>query len=186
MQFAQLRIHCHEFSDCDTRPAASRQDKKVKLVTFESSMRQLQQSKPRNGMLSPNKTKLVKLAAALALLSTASFGAMAEWTEIGNNDLLTVYADFNTIRRSGHMVKMWSLVDQMSPTTGTSGTYLSMRSRDEYDCKDERKRQLDISAHTESMGRGSVLYVDSTAGQWRSVAPGSIGEIYLKAACDIK
>ena len=34
-------------------------------------------------MLSKNITKLVKLAAVLALLSTASFGALAEWTEVG-------------------------------------------------------------------------------------------------------
>lgn len=139
-------------------------------------------------MLSTDKTKLVRLAAALALLGTASFGAMAEWTQVDGTPDFTSYADLSTIRRSGHMVKMWKLDDENSPraTPDGTGTYSSTRSRYEYDCRDERKRQLDLSVHSGRMGRGSVLHTDSTAGQWSSVAPGTIGETSFKAACSIK
>ena len=136
--------------------------------------------------MSTNKTKLVRLAAALALLGTASFGAMAEWTQVTENPDIKAYVDFNTIRRSGHMVKMWTLNDEKSRQTSPSGSYLSMRSRDEYDCSDERKRKLDLSVHVERMAGGSVLYTDSTIGQWTSIAPGSIAARFFEAACGIK
>lgn len=139
-------------------------------------------------MLSTNKTKLVRVAVALALLGTISFGAMAEWTEVDQNLDFTAYADLSTIRRSGHMVKMWKLDDENFPraTPDGTGTYSSTRSRNEYDCRDERRRQLDLSVHTGKMGRGSVVHTNNTVGQWSSVAPGSVGETFFKTACGIK
>lgn len=137
-------------------------------------------------MLSKNITKLVKLAAVLALLSTASFGAMAEWKQVAESSEFKAYVDLSTIRRSGNMVKMWSIYDEKSPRTTKSGTYLSMRLRDEYDCSEERIRQLDMSVHTESMGGGSTVVTDSTLGNWKSAAPGSYGGAFLKAACGTK
>jgi hypothetical protein len=137
-------------------------------------------------MLSAKKTKLVRLAAALALLGTASFGAMAEWTQVAESSSFKSYVDLSTIRRSGNMVKMWSLYDEKSPRAMNSGTYLSLRSRDEYDCSEERVRGLDMSTHSERMGGGATLMTDSTLGQWKSIAPGSYGDAFLKAACNIK
>ena len=137
-------------------------------------------------MLSKNITKLVKLAAVLALLSTASFGAMAEWTEVGEGTEMKAYADINTIRRSGHMVKMWSLFDLKSPNPSLNGTYSSARIRYEYDCSDERTRRLDYIAHSERMTGGFVVASDSTPGKWSSVSPGSFDETYFKIACGKK
>lgn len=134
-------------------------------------------------MPSTNKTKLVRLAAVLALLGTASFGAMAEWTKIGADDQFTAYVDFSTIRRSGRMVKMWVLYDYKSPEKASFGNFLSLRARQEYDCSDERSRVLDLSSHTERMGRGRTLVTDSTTGQWSSVAPRTPEKAFLIIAC---
>ena len=141
----------------------------------------------RNGMMSTNKKKLVKLAAALALLGTASFGAMAEWTEVNRSAKRTTYVDLNTIRRSGHMAKIWTLDDENFPRASRSGaTYLSSRVRNEYDCRDERARMSDLSAHTERMAKGSTVFSYSEGGEWSSVVPDSIGEAIFKIACGIK
>lgn len=140
-----------------------------------------------NRMLTSNKTKLVRLAAALALLGTASFGAMAEWKQINQNSKLTTYVDLNTVRRSGNLAKIWSLQDYVSPIAWTSDTsYLSSLLRREFHCSDERGRTLDYIWHTGSMGGGPTVATDSTAGQWSSVPPGSIEERMFKAACGIK
>ena len=137
-------------------------------------------------MLSTNKTKLVRLAAALALLGTASFGAMAEWKRVGESSNFTTYVDLSTIRRSGNMAKMWTLYDMNAPTASPSGAiFLSMRSRDEYDCSDERRRGLDMSTHTERMGGGSTVDMSSAARQWASIPPGSIIETFFKVACGV-
>ena len=137
-------------------------------------------------MLSMNKTKLVRLAAALALMGTASFGAMAEWTLVSEDTEVQMYVDLSTIRKSGNMAKMWVIRNYKSPKTSFSSTYLSTRTRDEYDCSDDRKRQLDGSAHTERMARGAVFGMDSTTKEWTSVVPGSFGALFLKIACSQK
>ena len=138
-------------------------------------------------MLSTNKTKLVKLAAALALMSTVSFGAMAEWTEIDQNPKFTSYVDLNTIRRSNNNAKIWVLRNYKSLTTSASGsTYFSSRARNEYDCRDERVRRIDLSAHSERMATGSTVFSYSDGDEWSSVVPDSIGEHIFKIACGIK
>lgn len=137
-------------------------------------------------MLTSNKKKLAKLVAALALLGTASFGAMAEWTRVSETFNFTAYVDLNSIRQSGHMVKMWSIRDFKSPTASPYGTFLSMRSQDEYDCSNERQRGLAGSLSTERMGGGSVLITENTVGQWRSNAPATYDETFFKIACGIK
>ena len=139
-------------------------------------------------MLSMNKTKLVRLAAALALLGTASFGAMAEWSQVGEDSDSQTYIDRSTIRRSGNMAKMWVINNYKSgqKLRGSSFLFLSMRSRHEYDCSDDNLRTLDISIHSARMAEGSTLLTESTTQPWESVVPGSAGALQLKAACGIK
>lgn len=137
-------------------------------------------------MLSTNKTRLVRLAAALALLGTASFGAMAEWTEVNDDTEFTAYIDLSTIRRAGHMVKVWGIRDFKSPGVLRSDAYFSARARYEFDCSDERVRIIDTTVHSGRMGSGLVVATDSRPGDWSSVAPGSIGKRYFKLACGIK
>ena len=138
-------------------------------------------------MLTSNKKKLTKLATALALMSTASFGAMAEWTLISDSIEFKNYVDLDTIRRSGHMAKIWSIKNYQSPQEYSSNTtYLSTRLHYEYDCRDERKRLLDFSVHSKKMASGAVLGIDSNVDKWSSVAPRTIAEEVFKIACGIK
>lgn len=140
-------------------------------------------------MLTSNKRKLLKLAAALALLGTASFGAIAEWILVGEDSHSQIYIDRSTIRRPGNMAKMWVINNYKSAqklSGGSSFLFLSMRSRHEYDCSDGNSRTLDISIHSARMAEGFILLTNSTAQPWESVVPGSAAALELKIACGTK
>ena len=122
------------------------------------------------------------IAALLAVLSTS---VMAEWTVVGGNDINTTYADLSTIRKSGDKVKMWSLTDYKVVKTSSDGTsYLSTKSLDEYDCKEETYKGLAYNKSSKNMGAGEVVYTSgNTHEEPRAIAPRSAGEALFKVAC---
>ena len=121
------------------------------------------------------------------LLAVVSSSAAAEWVKVGghDDDPATVYVDRATMRRTGHMVKMWSLFDYKSARVPGEPLepYLSMRGQSEYDCKNRRSRALAISFHPNNMARGELSYSNTDPDNWRPVSPGSIAETLWKLAC---
>ena len=124
-------------------------------------------------------------AILLILLAVMSSGAAAEWIVVGSteNSTTTIYADPATIRRKGDMVKMWSLVNYKTPQGGAPKPHMSIRSRDEYDCTEERARGLSLTRHAGSMARGETVFKDSHPEKWEPVPPNSVGEGLWKFAC---
>ncbi len=128
-----------------------------------------------------------RLLAVFALLLAFSGSAWAGWVEIGSGGDGSVihYADPNTIRKNGSMVKMWELQDlvnaQVSQSSGK--TYFSSKAQREHDCQDERTRILALSQHSGKMGRRDVIYSHADPSQWSPVPPGSILESLWKFAC---
>jgi TPR repeat protein len=117
--------------------------------------------------------------------------APLNWVLTGGGDSeggYAFFADPATISRIGDVVKMWSMYDykvaQGSKLTGNA--YLSLRARNEYDCKDRKERRLYFSLHARQMARGGI--VSTTAGSaspdhWDPVSPGSTAEYLWKIAC---
>ena len=130
-------------------------------------------------------TKKIGTTLLLAALST---GVMAEWTQVGNSDGITIYADPTTIRKNGHMVKMWYLFDESTPQSIPPGTppFSSTKFQGEFDCAEERSRRLYSSYHSDQMGAGSVVDVNASQRQWTPVSPESIIEALWKVACHKK
>ena len=121
-----------------------------------------------------------------ALLAVFSTGAMAEWTYLTSSEdkTLDVYIDKTTIRKRGNVAKMWDLSDFKAPKEAASGSHLSSRALNEYDCVEIRSRLLTITDFSGNMGSGQIIfnhqYDDS---KWADIAPGTIGMDLLKAAC---
>jgi len=93
----------------------------------------------------------------IVLLVLCSGPAYAEWVQIGMlEDGTTIYADTDTIRRKGDLVKMWVLFDyhlaQRVDVTGTSIMYLSDWSQEPYDRAEERFRRLAAAYFSGNMG----------------------------------
>ena len=99
--------------------------------------------------------------------------------------IFDIYADAATISRSGDMVKMWGIYDYKIPQVMSDDKrYLSQRTHNEYDCKDERIRTLYVLRHAGNMGKGSPVYSsDGIPGNWTPAASGTVQKGLLKIAC---
>ena len=126
-----------------------------------------------------------QLLLGLMLLMTAT-AASAEWTVADVNDEFIQYVDTATIRRNGNLVKMWGLMDDKKVDVSGGKSYLSHRSQQEYDCKEERMRTLAITTFSGQMGSGTVIYSDSDTEKWTPVPPGSVAKTLWKIACGKK
>ena len=126
-----------------------------------------------------------KVYAAL-LIAAIHAGAMAEWLRVGSNERTTMYADPSTIRKSGSLVKIWCLSDEVNIKDDGGGSlpYLSSKDQSEYDCKEEHQRTLYFTNHIENMGKGEVVFVSTTPLKWIPIAPGSLIEAPWKIACN--
>lgn len=123
--------------------------------------------------------KALLLAAAVAV----SCPVWAIWTPIDEGDRRTVLVDFETIRATSAFVRrVWVMYDYSNPDE------LGVQSRKglhEVDCKQERWRLIQLSAHRGSMGSGEVVAsgIPDRPRQWLFVAPGSTVEAILEAVC---
>ena len=126
----------------------------------------------------------------ILLLLLVSTSVLGEWTAVGSNAAIgvTTYADFGTIKKKGHKVKMWSLLDYNTAQKGSGGVrYLSEMGRDEYDCKEETSRILDFYWYSGNMREGKIVYSHpNIKDEARSVIPGSIDETLFNIACGKK
>ena len=104
----------------------------------------------------------------------------SEWVKVADHSEGILYIDPATIRKDGNLRKVWEMQNlQQLHKTG----YMSLLKRLEYDCKEERVRDLFISAHTGSMGTGETLLSGSPTSAWEDIAPNSANETNLKIVC---
>ena len=121
----------------------------------------------------------------VAVMLAVSSAAWADWVEVIRHDNATLYADPATIRKSGDRAKIWGLMDLKTADVSASGKpILSEQGQVEFDCKDERWRQLYSTQHSGQMGGGELTAFDNTPNnEWEPVAPRSGGEALWKVAC---
>jgi hypothetical protein len=90
------------------------------------------------------------------------------------------YIDPETIRKDGNLVRVWTIYDEKRRHKDGQ---LSIRSREEYDCKQERYRYLSMSTHSEPMARGDTLESYPPDVSWREIPPGGAASFMLKIVC---
>jgi len=128
------------------------------------------------------KIKTLMLMLGILLCGTVQ----AEWVGVGVNERLTGYVDPTTIRKSGNTVKMWSLHDYKTAREFIGGSYMSSMFLHEYDCMEERARQLFNSFHSENMGKGNTIWSNNEPRNWLPIPPGSLGKAKWEIACKEK
>jgi hypothetical protein len=117
----------------------------------------------------------------MMLLVIISSSVMAEWVEIGISENFIVYVDPATIRKSGNMVRIWSLHDYK--TTQGSISYMSSTLEREHDCIEKRGQQLFLAFYSKNMGRGATIWKDTELRNWRQVTSDTVKETVWKYAC---
>ena len=131
-----------------------------------------------------NKVKKLTLAILLTVISTS---AMAEWTLYNTDNDSKFYVNLASIRRVGHMAKMWDLTDyKTSQSNDNSKPYLSMASQIEYDCKEETFRFLAILNYSGNMRGGGVTDESTRKSLFYPIAPETTIEWRWKTACGKK
>ena len=116
----------------------------------------------------------------LVCLMMLAGSAWAEWVFYSETDTITFYYDPATIKKDGHIRRVWQLTDLRKRHKDGE---MSRRSRIEYDCKQERMKFLGLSEHSEPMAGGEVLVMEGEDKEWREVPPNTIAETFLKIVC---
>jgi hypothetical protein len=125
------------------------------------------------------------LVTVLILLSAGP--AIAEWVVIDTaDDGMTVYADPDTIRREGDLVKMWVLFDFKTTRSVAGHLVLSIEGQEEHDCDGKRRRVLIFSEFSGNMGGGKEVNRTSREGTWVPVDTDSVIQTLWKFACSKK
>lgn len=125
----------------------------------------------------------MRTAILVMLLAGVSSSAAAAWVQVDFDGNATVYADPDTIRRAGNLVKMWNLIDYKTTRAAAGNPYVSIRAQSEFDCKKERMRSLYLSFHSGNMSGGNTVDSVNESGNWIPVAPGSMNETLRQIAC---
>lgn len=125
---------------------------------------------------------------ALALAATAAFGltlpAQAAWTEMGGNEQVTFYADFDAIEKTAEGLALWTLVDAKKPRQYEGKTFQSVRSQFELQCAGPKIRERETRFHAGLQGGGETVAgykVDEPA--WEAVSPDTVKDALAKRAC---
>jgi hypothetical protein len=120
---------------------------------------------------------------------------ISEWVEVfaqHNDDIsiasdinpaYTAYVNISTLRKEDDIVRMWSLIDFSRPKNITGKPYLSVRSLDEYDCKERQSRSLSYSYSTGNMGDGEVIVRGALPTDWYPIEPVALAKVLFNAAC---
>jgi hypothetical protein len=77
---------------------------------------------------------------------------------------------------------MWGMIDYDVPEYRSYGYIQSAKYYVEYDCRSQTNRRVKSVYYSGRMATGQVLSA-SDDGRWASVAPETVGYIYLKIAC---
>lgn len=106
--------------------------------------------------------------------------AGATWTFVDGGDGYERYIDRETIDREGNLVRVWEVDNN---TVADASGVVSLRSRTEYDCNSRRYRIVHLSGHTREMTEGDVVFSKAIDGEWRPIAPETLGEVSMEMAC---
>jgi hypothetical protein len=114
-----------------------------------------------------------------------SRSATAEWVKVGDEEIVTSYADPATVRMAGNIATMWDMLDFKAAQARPYGVpYMSQKTQQEYDCKEQRARKINLLRYSDSMAGGEEVNADPDPSEWKPVSPGSTNERLLKFACE--
>jgi hypothetical protein len=125
----------------------------------------------------------------LILLLLGSGLAYAEWVSISLTKMeggYDVYADPDTIRRNGNLLKMWILYDYKTLQLATGVAHLSDSIQLEANCTEKLQRSLAYRWWSGNMGNGNVAFSYSAEGNWIPIRPGTVGHTVWSFVCSKK
>jgi hypothetical protein len=127
--------------------------------------------------------KLILIVCGLLIFSSTN--ANAEWIEVGETRNAVFFIDPTTLKKERNLVKIWTMRDlkEIAFSSTANVSYLSDRTYAEFNCKEEKYRQLNFYWYSENKGGGQVVFISDTPSKSIQIPPGSITSIIMKAVC---
>ena len=131
---------------------------------------------------------LLASSIAIALLSLTG-NACAEWKELGSNDVMTVYADADTISGSGNKVQIMSMLDLKKPGVNPKNKEVvsSIVGLNEYNCPEISYRPIEFKEFAGNKGSGKLVSDNKTPdSKFEPVIDGSWTAGVFKVVCKLQ
>ena len=122
----------------------------------------------------------------LLLLLMISTNVMSEWKPIGFSDEQTQYVDLESIRKKGNKVKLWFLLDLKKVKIIENKSILSIMGHEEYDCKEETTKVLDMFFYEGNMKNKEIFSEVNIHDEPTSIRPNTVESLNYKIACGKK
>lgn len=126
------------------------------------------------------------------VLMTVCSVSWAEWeiTDYLKNGEDTFYHDKSTKRKTGAIVRMWTLRNYSIVQTERDGDrYMSAKELIAYDCRSETFAMVSAVWYSGPMGKGDTVRMGTfkeNDWKWNPIVPDTIGENEWKIACGKK
>ena len=118
----------------------------------------------------------------LSLLMLITSPAWAGWTFVAQDiDGNSFFIDFETLRKDGNLRKVWQMTEL---TKANKFGYVSIRQRNEFDCKNETRSISSVAAFSKSNLEGEKLYDGNKITDKEDIAPNSVNWSILKLVCN--
>lgn len=137
----------------------------------------------------PNRNKMKKIVLSVTLSALPFFCLASDWNYVGGSGKTFYTIDFATVAQSGPYKKAWfrtSYFEDQKTTTNPIKSYRSELALFYFDCKERRFTTTQTIKNEGISGDGDVVSTWngplSSAG-FVDVAPDSIGDMMLRAAC---
>ena len=130
------------------------------------------------------RSRLLKALLSAGLL-TGTLAAEAEWQPYGSTALggERYYLDPSTIQPTSVGFAAVVLSNYPVPIKESFGTFQSVRSEVEMDCKNHQLRDISIQFYRQPMGKGRLIFQAMGTGGFQSWPPGSLNEILHELIC---
>ncbi len=123
----------------------------------------------------------MRLSAVFLCLLLAPMAASADWVLVNKSDKADIYVDSSSIRKVDQIGRVWTLFNWNSMQ---KGGYLSVRSSEEFDCKNELWRSIFVTYHQKPFADGELLPAPfATSQSWFPVPPQTTISMLFTLAC---
>lgn len=109
--------------------------------------------------------------------------AVADWQLVGTSATSDLYADRSSIRKEDNRVGMVDLIDFRERQFENERFFQSVSVEVEYDCKENRFRELSLTRHAYRMGDGETTPLAAPPATWEPIPPGSGTRLLADVAC---
>ena len=122
------------------------------------------------------------------LLLMVSTSVFAEWTRVGSSHDgdMTIYVDYEKIKKIGNKVKIWVLMDYKTIQKLGNISHLSDVGLEECDCEEGTKQTIGFYQYAGNMGSGDVAHSNTSKSKSIPIPPDSVSEIFFNIACSKK